>query len=246
MPPTGPTLTDASGQDTLEEFPGWTTSPALATPYKANEQHMGYFLHRSVLAAAVLGLVGVSARADVTIDITQQGTDVVIAGSGTLNITGLSFVGSGSFNPTPNINPNFPALVEGPAGGSSDNDEYGTITGPTSFGPGSVNLASSGTGSAFGIESGYLLVPVAYVSGQSLSATDTYSGATFSSLGLTPGTYTWTWGTGANADSFTVQIGAAAAVPEPSTGILAMLGAVAFLTHGWYGHRRKQRQQAAA
>jgi hypothetical protein len=92
-----------------------------------------------------------------------------------------------------------------------------------------------------------LFVPTGYVSGTALSATDTYSGQTFVSLGLTPGTYTWTWGTGANADSFKVQIGpAATAVPEPSTAILAVFEAVAFVTYGWSRHRRHQRRQAAA
>jgi hypothetical protein len=79
-----------------------------------------------------------------------------------------------------------------------------------------------------------------------LNATDTYAGQTISSLGLTPGTYTWTWGTGAHADSLTVQIGPAA-IPEPSTAIIALSGAVAFGSYyGWSRHRRHQRRQAAA
>jgi hypothetical protein len=37
-----------------------------------------------------------------------------------------------------------------------------------------------------------------------------------------------------------------AAVPEPSTAIMAAFGAVAFLAYGWSRHRRAQRRQAAA
>ena len=70
-------------------------------------------------------------------------------------------------------------------------------------------------------------MPFHYVSGSLLSTTDTYSSATFSILGLTPGNYTWTWGTGADADSLTVQIGpAATGVPEPPTSVLAVIGAM--------------------
>jgi hypothetical protein len=89
-------------------------------------------------------------------------------------------------------------------------------------------------------------VPLNYMSGTPLpTATNTWSNATISSLGLIPGTYTYTWGTGADADSLTVQIGAAA-VPEPSTAIVAVFGAVAFVTYGWTRHRRHQRRPAAA
>jgi hypothetical protein len=36
------------------------------------------------------------------------------------------------------------------------------------------------------------------------------------------------------------------AVPEPSTALVASLGAVAFIAYGWSRHRREQRRQAAA
>jgi hypothetical protein len=125
------------------------------------------------------------------------------------------------------------------------------LTGPATFGMGHYFAATSGTGDPFGIQllglRGALMVPSGYVSGAHLSATDTYANQTFSSLGLTPGTYTWTWGHGAHADSLTLQIGTASAVvPEPSTAIVAVFGAVAFVAYGWSRHRRAQRRQAAA
>jgi hypothetical protein len=64
-------------------------------------------------------------------------------------------------------------------------------------------------------------VPSGYVSGTSLSDTSTYDGATFASLGVTPGVYKWTWGSGTNADSFKLDI---VAVPEPSTWIMMLAG----------------------
>ena len=50
-----------------------------------------------------------------------------------------------------------------------------------------------------------LIVPRGYVSGTFLSDSATYSGKTFATLGVTPGTYVWTWGTGAN-QNFTLKI----------------------------------------
>jgi hypothetical protein len=68
------------------------------------------------------------------------------------------------------------------------------------------------------------LLPQGYVSGDPLSDSATYTGATFASLGVTPGTYVWTWGSGADADNFTLQIGPTAA-PEPSS-LLLLAGAL--------------------
>jgi hypothetical protein len=68
---------------------------------------------------------------------------------------------------------------------------------------------------------GQLDVPVGYVSDGVLSDTSTYAGKTFTSLGVTPGTYKWTWGTGTNQNS-TLDIGTA--VPEPSTWAMMLLG----------------------
>jgi hypothetical protein len=200
-----------------------------------------------------------TAEAHVTITIQQEGSDVVATGSGTINLTDLQFdcrgFGAGAMYPEGGN------LIEGPPSIDSPfTDDYTGITGPTTFGPGGPTYPTTGSGDAFGViyKNGVLVLPQGYVSGAHLSATDTYFGQTFSSLGLTPGTYTWTWGTGANADSLTVQIGTAAAVvPEPSTAIVAAFGApstaivaafgaVALIACGCYRQRREQRRQAAA
>ena len=87
----------------------------------------------------------------------------------------------------------------------------------------------------FGI-SGVLVVPRGYVSGDPLSDTSIYSGATFATLGVTPGTYVWKWGEGATADSFTLQIGGG--VPEPSTWAMMALG---FAGIGFVGYRSSRK-----
>ena len=65
-------------------------------------------------------------------------------------------------------------------------------------------------------------MPLGYLTDSALSDTSTYSGQTFTSLGVTPGTYEWTWGSGAN-QNFTLEIGVAA-VPEASTWAMMLLG----------------------
>ncbi len=64
-------------------------------------------------------------------------------------------------------------------------------------------------------------------------------GATFSSLGLTPGTYIWTWGSGADADSFTMNIGVSS-VPEPASLMMLGTGSLAIL-----GFARRRRRASA-
>ena len=94
-------------------------------------------------------------------------------------------------------------------------------------------MANGGSGNLVGIDDfdGVVFVPRGYVSGNPLSDDAAYNNQTFSSLGVTPGTYEWTWGSGADADSFTLQIGSAA-VPAPLIGhglpVLLAVGGLLF------------------
>ena len=59
--------------------------------------------------------------------------------------------------------------------------------------------------------------PFNYVSLTSLSGTATFNSQTFSTMALTPGSYTWTFGSN--------QVGVnVPAVPEPSTYCMALAG----------------------
>ena len=101
---------------------------------------------------------------------------------------------------------------------------------------------SSGSGDIVGVQGKQLSVFPGYGSRNPLQDTSTYLNQTFSSLGVTPGTYTWTWGSGAHADSFTLQIGpAATAAPEPATLTQLATGALGLLGYGW-----RRRRLAAA
>jgi hypothetical protein len=152
------------------------------------------------------------------VTLTQQGANVVATGSGTIDLTGLSFLSNGVVSAI--ITPDIGLIRTGPEPGpGSAISAYGGFTGPLSFGSGGETVANTGSGDFVGIEANAsskdVEVPVGYTSGDPLSDTATYDNATFATLGATPGTYVWTWGSGATADRFTLQIGA---VPAPSIG----------------------------
>jgi hypothetical protein len=180
---------------------------------------------RNMAGAAALGLCAgftPPAQAAYTVTLVQQGPDVVATGSGTIDLTGLIFVGS-SGGDEAIISGGLGIIVVGPVP-FTPSDGYGGYSGPIAFGNLGALTASSGSGDRVGIDqdSGKLFVPAGYVSG-SLSSSDTWDNKTFASLGVTPGTYVWTWGSGADADSFTLNIGAAA-VPEPASLTLLAMG----------------------
>jgi hypothetical protein len=190
-------------------------------------------LRRSGVAAAIgLGILGGAglfaqpAHAEFIVTIVQDGSDVVVTGSGTIDLTGLTFVRSDSF--ISGIWPSEAVLGIGAPGGEAV-DVYTGFTGPPNFGTGGSTVPSdSGSGDKVAVEepTNELVVPEGYVSGTSLSDSSTYDNATFTSLGLTPGTYTYTWNT--PADSFVIEVGGSSAVPEPAN--LSLLAAALAMT----------------
>ena len=180
---------------------------------------------KPVVAAtlAVVIMCGLSVRpaqAGYIVTLQQVGPDVVATGSGAIDTTGLAinidpfFVGA-------LVQPDAGAIITGPLFPAPNSQFFSVfVSGPASFGSGGSTNASSGSGDlvAFGVvqplPSGQfnLFVPPGYVSGSPLSDSSTYAGATFASLGITPGTYEWTWGTGPN-QNFTIQAGTA---PTPT------------------------------
>jgi hypothetical protein len=163
-----------------------------------------------------------SAPSGFSVTIVESGGNVVMSASGSLNINGLTLV-----NPS-----------AGPFGGGGigigsaeflmvitsglNGAQYsGFTTTPSNFGTGGGSGSTSASGNTFGVletvpGTKSLIVPIGYTTGTAISSTQTFSGATFSSLGLTPGTYTYTWGSGANADSINVVIGGAGVTPTPT------------------------------
>lgn len=160
---------------------------------------------------------------------------MVANGGGSFDLTGLFMQSSGG-STTTEINPGSAVLGVGDLGFTDDvwansGSEGPGLIGPGSYGSGGTADPSSGISPDFVFyEGNVLLLPHGYVSGTAFSDSSTYTGATFSSLGLTSGTYTWTWDAG--ADSLVLN------VPEPAS--LTLLGA------GMLGLLAVRRSRAAA
>ncbi len=178
----------------------------------------------AALGAALLlgsGLSAPPAWAGYVVTLKEVGSDVVATGSGPLDLTGLEPSGV-NFSTAAIIPPGF--INTGPANSTGFNQYSGTsgpvgqFNGPESFGSGfTEHDADSGSGDLVGIFATFsILVPGGYVSNNPLSDTSTYLNQTFSSLGVTPGTYVWSWGTGPN-QNFTLHIGLLGA-PGPIPG----------------------------
>ncbi|HEX9169518.1 MAG TPA: PEP-CTERM sorting domain-containing protein [Roseiarcus sp.] len=172
-------------------------------------------------------------QAGYVVTLEQVGGDVVASGNGAIDVTGLSSPApTGSLGAQ--IEPALGLMVTRPAV-AEPLDAYFGLTGPASFGIGSPSGANSGSGDTVAIN-GFSLglgLPPGYINDSVLLDTATYTGQTFSSLGVTPGRYEWTWGDGAN-QNLTLVIGE---VPEPSTWAMMLLG---FAGLGLVGCRRRR------
>lgn len=181
------------------------------------------------------------AKAGYVVTIVQDGSNVVATGSGSLDVTSLNKSGPVSSG-EPYIWPNHAGLHLGP-GELTFQYEGLPFSGPSSFGSGSFTGSFSVPNAATGntvnflpdfFDEAVIDLPITYILGSPLgTSTDTWENASFTTLGVSPGTYIWTWGTGAHADSYTLEIGGAAAVPEPSTLALFALPLGLMLLTGW-------------
>lgn len=140
-----------------------------------------------------------------TVNVTQQGPDVLWNGSGSFNLAALTSAGASTIGGGYNSGSAVWAI-----GPNVAVDTYsGTITYPASFGTSAIGVTSN-AGSTFGILPGgsgrLLYVPSGYVSNTTISGSSTYASTTIASAGLTPGTYTWSWGSGGNASSLVMTI----------------------------------------
>ena len=188
----------------------------------------------SAVASTLCVLAAPSARAAYVTTFEEIGSNVIEVGGGALDLTDLIRVG-GIFTKL-FVTPNGPSYASGTKGDQGDIYE-GPLSGPANWGPGVTTFANSSSGDlvALNPSGAEIIVPDDYEFGDPLSETSTYLGASFASLGLTPGSYVYTWGTGDHADTFTLNV-VAGSVPEPSTWAMMLIG---FAGLGYAAVRRK-------
>jgi hypothetical protein len=128
--------------------------------------------------------------------IQESAGNVVLSGSGTLDIAGFTDFGSaGTIQPGVSGQAFNIAPALGTTGVNSFRDNL-MGSGPDNIGTGTTyNFANVFDGDSspfgYGINTNIVTLPTGY-SGQSLNGTTTITGQTFSSIGLTAGTYRWT------------------------------------------------------
>ena len=153
----------------------------------------------------------------VNMTLLEVGGDVVLSGSGTMNLTSLNFLqNTTSFANLVPVGSQFGCGTAGPGPFNAKFYTGSTFTSPVNFGTGGQTVGNSGTGDFFGI--GFLgvkglFVQSGYTSGSFISGTTTFNSTTLATLGATVGTYTWSWGTGATASSIVMQVGVPSASP---------------------------------
>lgn len=174
------------------------------------------------------------ARALVTLKVQQVGPDLVVTGSGSAETSTLTAAGTSTVYS--NILTKF-EIYAGPAAFSDGHVSlWSGLSGPAAIGTSDLvteypfNSITASFGDLFGIFTSStpadirLVLPIAYVSGASLSGQTTYADLTFARAGLTKGqTLTWTWGSGSADETLKLEIGDPPSVPAP----LPLAGAAA-------------------
>lgn len=192
----------------------------------------------ALAAASALLVASGSAKAMVTIDITQSGGGVEVSASGSLDLTGATF---------DHAQPYSTGIIPGgdnwyiALGVTPGMDWYQLTSVTLPYGTDGTYFTSGLTsGDAFsiwGFAGGAPLVGVAtgYTSGGAISASMTLAGEAIAGMTLMPGTYTFT----VPNDTVVLHI---AEVPEASTWTMLALG----LAGVGFARRRAVRRAAAA
>jgi hypothetical protein len=206
------------------------------------------------LALLGLGVVfwpSIAAHSAIVLTVKQEGNDVVVIGSGSANtadlpapVQQLDYTNVFYYNQIYAGVDAFTNVSAQPV----DVNLWSGLTGPSSFGTDTFISANpdSASGDLFGIVAdnnmgqSVLVLPLSYMSGDSLNGTSRFNNFTLADLGLSPGVFSWSWGMNPNADSFELRI---EPVPVPAPLPLAG-GAVAWrLAQRMRSASRRQRCQ---
>lgn len=180
------------------------------------------FVRMVGLSLLFVGFSAFAQAGSVSVSFQESGGDVVASFSGSVDfsdaVASFPFT-DGPFAVMTPSEGSFASLTGANYGAWAFNPENAIVP----FGTGSLVSATSQTGDDFGLFAAgnfpAFILPPSYTSGDAFSGTMTFSGQTFSSLGLTAGTYGWAT-TGASPNTVTITI----PVPEPSICMMALAG----------------------
>jgi len=184
---------------------------------------------KTLLLGLCLAVMSASqTQAGLIFTITESGGDVVVNMSGNINLSATSGFATTGTGPQA-IRPSGGNI--GISVGLTDiyniNESSSGVSPWTPFGGGGFNSMTSSSGNALVLFDVGLGVPTGYISGNPLSATGTFVGASFASLGITPGSYTTTFdGAGDVLETDFVTINA---VPEPSSVMMVAIAGIGLL-----------------
>lgn len=172
-----------------------------------------------------LSAIAVHASATYTIFMTEVGADVVVSASGSIDTNGMAALSQTIDCAGTNLGAMFPPGIFCTGTGSAGLILNSAITNPHAFGSGSsLSLANIGSGDPVFFSSSSLYLPANYASGSSLSSSDTYTGKTLATLGVTAGIYTYNLTSG---DKIVLNIGIAELLfPEPASTPIGKVGSV--------------------
>lgn len=145
------------------------------------------------------------------ISVLEVGADVVVSGSGSVNLTSLTLTSSAApLGALANLMNPYDGIVISSGSTSDNSDTYSGFTPTTGFGTNVNSGAASSIGDLFGIstQTNDIYLPAGYSSGSPLNGSMTFTSETYTSLGLVNGSsYQYNWGTGGTADFILIQVG---------------------------------------
>lgn len=177
----------------------------------------------SVFAIIAFAMFVLPADAKYIYNVYQSGADVIAAGSGTIDLTDLTFGGGGVYTEG-SVDASIAQIGGGPTGFAVEKlSDFMGLQGPASFGNGGYFADDAYYGDQVQIIGQYGELRLDDHGGDYFGST-IFTDTTIEALGLDPGTYTYTWGSGVDADSIIVNIAQpTTGVPEPFT--LSLFGA---------------------
>ena len=153
------------------------------------------------------------------IDFLQKDSDVIMNGKGSLDISGLPAQrdDTGITFRCSYVNPFRAGLSVHAYGNKPFSGWYNVLSGPDKLGEGEDDYKFScedvgGGGQLIHIISGHLFISPDYVSNTEFSNFAIWRNSTFSSIGLTPGSYEYSFGKAPNEDKIIINI-----IPNPPT-----------------------------